>query len=387
VCVDGNFGHKHNVQAGNCPPITSYLPRHFVPAIFIDAVDVSLREAGQRQTRRYNGRVPDEVIDECKDTHTAANGSRVKAGGEMHDDRGLMALVCRHDIPLVVCNIDTVSEQSKYAIGLLIWFMLHLPDNATTFLLYDIACVTARTVALVRPAEHAEHVYSLAAQYGVLGPSIEERVVFCTAAMHSFVHAWFCQLHFAPRFKKALGFTDGEGVERLWSRLCKLIPILRHVHVCVLQLTGIGVTDACCSPSTTRGHRFIHSIRPRLATPHAPHAVSPSLAPAFSLTICSPSYSCSSRLYRRLLDCALCKNVQRQRRIVMLDWHLSWIAEALRVDLSRWIARRYKLLQDKEKVAHRLLRANGHTFEHLREQWDLQQGAQMSVRKSTHRVH
>jgi len=68
----------------------------------------------------------------------------------------------------------------------------------------------------------------------------------------------------------------------------------------------------------------------------------------------------------------------------MLDRHLSWIAESLRVDLGRWIARRYKLLQDKEKVAHRLLHVNGHTFEHLREQWDLQQDAQMSVRKSTH---
>jgi len=79
-------------------------------------------------------------------------------------------------------------------------------------------------------------------QYGVLGPSIEERVVFCTAAMHSFVHGWFCQLHFAPRFKKALGLTDGEGVERLWSRLCKLIPILRHVHVRMSDATG----DSLC---------------------------------------------------------------------------------------------------------------------------------------------
>ena len=149
VCFDGNFGHKRNVNAGDCPPITSYTPEFFVPSTFVDAVDDSLKAAGQRKPRTYTGNVPEEVVDNCKDTHTAADGSRIKAGGDTHDDRGLMAAACRHDIPLVVCNIDTPGERSKYVISLMIWLMLCLPDNATAAFLYDIACVTARTVSLV----------------------------------------------------------------------------------------------------------------------------------------------------------------------------------------------------------------------------------------------
>ena len=126
-----------------------YTPRYFVPSNFIDAVDVALKQAGQRPPRVYTGRVPQDVIDECRDTHTAADGSRVKAGGDAHDDRGLMAVVCRHDMPLLACNIDTPGEQSKYAVGLILWLMIHLPDHATVVVLYDIACVTARTLDLV----------------------------------------------------------------------------------------------------------------------------------------------------------------------------------------------------------------------------------------------
>lgn len=150
VCIDGNFGHKHNVTGGDCPPIVKYKPKYFVPASFVDAVDVALKQAGQRPPRVYSGRVPQEVVDECRDTHTAADGSRVKAGGDAHDDRGLMAVVCRHDFPLLACNIDTPGEQSKYAIALILWLMIHLPDHATAVFLYDIACVTARTLDLVR---------------------------------------------------------------------------------------------------------------------------------------------------------------------------------------------------------------------------------------------
>ncbi|KAH7090906.1 hypothetical protein BKA62DRAFT_761463, partial [Auriculariales sp. MPI-PUGE-AT-0066] len=230
--LDGNFGQKHNARAGDCPPIKPYSFRYFIPDVFVSAVDVALKTAGQRPPREYHGAVPQEVIDECKDMHTAADGSRVKAGGDKHDDRGLMAVVCRHDIPLYVCNIDTPGEQSKYAVALIIWLMIHLPDLTTAVGLYDIACVTSRTLGL----------------YGILGPSLDARITLCTAAMHSYVHMWTCQMHFAPRFRRGLGLTDGEGVERLWARICKLIPILRHVfrhrRLVILdsQLTSIGYT-------------------------------------------------------------------------------------------------------------------------------------------------
>ncbi|KAH7101878.1 hypothetical protein BKA62DRAFT_618111 [Auriculariales sp. MPI-PUGE-AT-0066] len=283
--VDGNFGHKHNVDAGDCPEIRAYQTKFFISDTFVEAVDLALKLAGQRKPREYKGVVPEEVVKECESSHTAGDGNRIKAAGDIHDDRGLMALVCRHDIPLYVCNITTRGEQSKYAIALIIWLMLHIPFWMTATALYDIACVTARTVAL----------------YGVLGPDIEARLLFCTAAMHSFAHMWFCQIHFAPRFKLGLGLTDGEGVERLWSRLRKLIPILRHVY--------------------------------------------------------------------------------RTRRILMLDIHIGWAADNLLAELSQWISRRFKSVDEKEKRARRLLNASGHTIAELRMQWRMQQSAQTSVRK------
>ncbi|KAF9522746.1 hypothetical protein CPB83DRAFT_776590, partial [Crepidotus variabilis] len=44
-------------------------------------------------------------------------------------------------------------------------------------------------------------------------------------------HQWACQLANNPRFMKGLGLSDGEGVERTWSKLRKLIPIVRASSV------------------------------------------------------------------------------------------------------------------------------------------------------------
>ncbi|KAG6852744.1 hypothetical protein C0991_009387 [Blastosporella zonata] len=48
--------------------------------------------------------------------------------------------------------------------------------------------------------------------------------------MHAYVHEWACQLIYNPRLREGLGLTDGEGVERLWSQMRKLIGITRSSH-------------------------------------------------------------------------------------------------------------------------------------------------------------
>lgn len=68
---------------------------------------------------------------------------------EKHDDAGIMALVCRHDIPLFLANIDTPGEQQKYAVALIEHLFSLLPPNATVSLLYDVACVLDRSLRLV----------------------------------------------------------------------------------------------------------------------------------------------------------------------------------------------------------------------------------------------
>jgi hypothetical protein len=69
---------------------------------------------------------------------------------DQFDDTGLMALVCRHDIPLFLANIDTPGEQQKYAVALVEHLFSHLPAQATIYLLYDVSCVLDRSVHLVR---------------------------------------------------------------------------------------------------------------------------------------------------------------------------------------------------------------------------------------------
>lgn len=49
--------------------------------------------------------------------------------------------------------------------------------------------------------------------------------------MHTYGHQWACQIFYGPRFRKGMGLTDGEGVERIWSRLRKLIAITRAASV------------------------------------------------------------------------------------------------------------------------------------------------------------
>lgn len=94
-------------------------------------------------------KVPDEAVDNCESAYTAANGSNAKTNMEKFDDSGMMALVCRHDIPLFLANIDTPGEQQKYAVALLGHLFMLIPPQATVAALYDVGCVLDRSLRLV----------------------------------------------------------------------------------------------------------------------------------------------------------------------------------------------------------------------------------------------
>ena len=97
----------------------------------------------------YKSKVPDTAINECQDSHEAANGQKEKMSGEQFNDRGLMSIVCRHDILLFFVNIDSPGEQQKYAVVLVEHLYNFLPDIATIVVLYDVGCVLHRSVELV----------------------------------------------------------------------------------------------------------------------------------------------------------------------------------------------------------------------------------------------
>jgi len=60
---------------------------------------------------------------------------------------------------------------------------------------------------------------------------------FAMTAMRVYGHEWVCQLTYNPRILVSLGLSDGEGTERLWSHLIKLIGIERSSSVRPAMLT------------------------------------------------------------------------------------------------------------------------------------------------------
>ena len=66
-----------------------------------------------------------------------------KVAMDSFDDTSIMALICRHDIPLFFTNIDTPGEQQKYNVALIEHFFSLIPLGCNVIILYDIGCVLA----------------------------------------------------------------------------------------------------------------------------------------------------------------------------------------------------------------------------------------------------
>lgn len=49
-----------------------------------------------------------------------------------------------------------------------------------------------------------------------------------TSLFHAYAHEWGCQLQYNPRLNSGFGMADGEGNERNWFKLSKLIRQLRY---------------------------------------------------------------------------------------------------------------------------------------------------------------
>ncbi|KAG2353816.1 hypothetical protein BDR07DRAFT_1382783, partial [Suillus spraguei] len=180
VATDGNFHHCHRRSAGDCPRF--YTPSYFLPKSQVDSVGSRILTQRKRPPKIRASLVPDEAIDQCEHSYEAADGKKQKAAMDSFDDTGIMALICRHDIPLFFANIDSPGEQQKYAVSLIEHLFSLLPQEATVVTLYDVGCVLSRSLS---------------------------------------------QLEYNPRMCTGLGLTDGEGTERLWSRFVKLIGIQR----------------------------------------------------------------------------------------------------------------------------------------------------------------
>ncbi|OCH83804.1 hypothetical protein OBBRIDRAFT_742683 [Obba rivulosa] len=210
VAIDGNFSHRHLRTAGDGPAFHD--PEYFISKAEVDAIGSFIETQRKKPpSKTFVPKVPDAAIDSCQHGHEAANEQKAKTNGDRFDDTGIMALVCSHDIPIFMANIDTPGEQQKYALALVTHLFGLLPEDATVAALYDIGCTVDRSVGL----------------YDLLPSNITERLMWAISVMHAYGHEWSCQLVYNPRLRPGLGLRDGEGVERLWSRLRVFVPVTR----------------------------------------------------------------------------------------------------------------------------------------------------------------
>ncbi|KAL1743156.1 hypothetical protein HDZ31DRAFT_41596 [Schizophyllum fasciatum] len=134
--------------------------------------------------------------------------------------------------------MTTAGEKQYYAVALLDAVMAQLPTDWRVGVLYDIAC----------------QLHASAVRHGILAKYLD-RLHFAVSVFHAFGHDWPCQLIYHPRKCIGFGLTDGEGCERFWYSLSKLIPYLRvagyHLRLYTLNAQiAFATKDATANFST-----------------------------------------------------------------------------------------------------------------------------------------
>ncbi|KAL1738947.1 hypothetical protein HDZ31DRAFT_50191 [Schizophyllum fasciatum] len=225
VQLDACFSQKHNLQtrdpAFHHPGGIMLSEAALADAERrVDAARMATKRPRKRQAREQpsvdddlrlgGGRVPADALQNCEDRFKAAQEKIAKANAGLHDITAVMAILCRHDIPLFLANMTTAGEKQYYAVALLDAYMDHLPADWRVGVLYDIAC----------------QMHSSAIRHGILDKYLH-RLHFAVSVFHAFGHDWPCQLIYHPRKCVGFGLTDGEGCERFWYSISKLVPYLR----------------------------------------------------------------------------------------------------------------------------------------------------------------
>ncbi|KAJ6462576.1 hypothetical protein C8R45DRAFT_841653 [Mycena sanguinolenta] len=208
--ADGCFSYRHLKSAGDGP--ISYTPDYFIPKAKIESIRARIASVRKSPPATYTPKIPQDVLDACETSWEAANEKKRKADPQRYDASGVFVVTCRHSQVLFMCNIDTPGKQQAYVIACIETIASLLPPSATILQTYDVGCV-------------ADHSLNL---FPILSPGLRERISFCINVMYAFGHQWVCQLVYNPRMHRGCGLTDGEGVERIWSRIRKLIPLTRN---------------------------------------------------------------------------------------------------------------------------------------------------------------
>ena len=232
VCMDACFTQKQykgKYSAKDAPrqhPDTIFIPQAEVDAmraVYEARCGSSATTAPPPSTEHDSVeaglKVPNSILDDCHKSFFAADERREKADPPMFADTGLMAMLCRHDRVIWLTNMNTAGERRYYALALLTKLFEHLGPYATVGVLYDIGCQLHRTCV----------------KWGFLSEFLH-RLTFGISVFHAYGHQWPCQIIYHPRKCIGFGLCDGEGCERFWSSIKKLIANLRVSGVSVVAM-------------------------------------------------------------------------------------------------------------------------------------------------------
>ncbi|KAG1722589.1 uncharacterized protein EDB91DRAFT_1255981 [Suillus paluster] len=90
-----------------------YDTSYFLPKVQVNTISHHILQSRKSPPKPHKSSVPHEAIDQCENSYEVADGKKQKSLMDSFDDTGVMALICRHDIPLFFANIDTPGEQQK----------------------------------------------------------------------------------------------------------------------------------------------------------------------------------------------------------------------------------------------------------------------------------
>ena len=144
VCVDACFTQKRRKNQGKAWVMPLEHPATvFVPCEEVDKMESLVDSARPAAHRSHTYKkqpqdlsfmdyepgmhVPTAVLDECNNSFTAADSSRVKASTQFFADTGLMALLCRHDCVLWIVNMTSAGEKQYYVLCLLDKLFQNIP--------------------------------------------------------------------------------------------------------------------------------------------------------------------------------------------------------------------------------------------------------------------
>ncbi|CAD6922471.1 unnamed protein product [Tilletia controversa] len=131
----------------------------------------------------------------CRSNVLAADERAAKAASGPCDITGIMRLCCRHNVPLVFCDIDTPGERHHYAVALLKHLTNAVLNLERVGVLYDIGCRF--------PAKrNVKTLFSVTTTWAV-------------SVFHVFGHSYQCQVLYSPCRIAGFGWSDGEGMERI----------------------------------------------------------------------------------------------------------------------------------------------------------------------------